>query len=247
VTGPLAVLSLGFLLGMRHATDADHVIAVSTIVSRHRSPLAAALIGAVWGLGHTLTIFVVGGGIILFGWVIPHRLGLSMEFAVGLMLMALGIVNIWGVVRRQNEPEHAHPHRHGNEVHTHPHDHRRQEHHEPAAVCWLDVRFAGIKVYQLLRPMLVGVVHGLAGSAAVALLVLAAIGDPRWGVLYLLVFGLGTIAGMTLVTAGISLSFTRHGGSKVWALRVRLASGLLSLGFGCFVAYRIGFVEGLFT
>jgi high-affinity nickel-transport protein len=247
MTGPLAVLSLGFLLGMRHATDADHVIAVSTIVSRHRSPLAAALVGAAWGLGHTLTIFVVGGGIILFGWVIPHRLGLSMEFAVGLMLIALGVANIWGVLRQREESPHEHPHPHGNEVHTHPHDHLRREHHEPAAVSWLDVRLAGIRVYQLLRPMLVGVVHGLAGSAAVALLVLAAIDNPRWGVMYLLVFGLGTIAGMTLVTASISLSFTRHAGSKRWAQRVRLASGLLSLGFGCFVAYRIGFVEGLFV
>jgi high-affinity nickel-transport protein len=232
---------------MRHATDADHVIAVSTIVSRHRSPLAAALIGAVWGVGHTLTIFVVGGGIILFGWVIPHRLGLSMEFAVGLMLIALGIATIWGVLRQRGESAHEHPHHHGSEVHTHAHDHRHEEHHEAAAVNWLDVRLAGIRVYQLLRPMLVGVVHGLAGSAAVALLVLAAIGNPRWGVLYLLVFGLGTIAGMTLVTAGISLSFTRSSGSRLWAQRVRLASGLLSLGFGCFVAYRIGFVEGLFT
>ena len=246
MTGPFAVLSLGFLLGMRHATDADHVIAVSTIVSRHRNPLAAALIGAVWGLGHTLTIFVVGGGIILFGWVIPHRLGLSMEFAVGLMLIALGVANVWGVLRHRNDAEHEHPHQHGAEVHSHAHDHLRQEHHEPAAVNWLDVRLAGLRVYQLLRPMLIGVVHGLAGSAAVALLVLAAIGNTRWGVMYLLIFGLGTILSMALITAGIALSF-RQGASQAWAQRVRFASGLLSLGFGCFIAYRIGFVEGLFV
>lgn len=247
MTGPFAVLSLGFLLGMRHATDADHVIAVSTIVSRHRNPLAAALIGAVWGLGHTITIFVVGGGIILFGWVIPHRLGLSMEFAVGLMLIGLGIANMWSVMRHRHDPEHEHPHHHDGEVHTHAHDHVRHEHHEPAAVSWLDVRLAGVRVYQLFRPMLIGIVHGLAGSAAVALIVLAAIGNARWGVLYLLVFGVGTIVGMALVTAGISAGITRRGASKVWTQRVRFASGLLSLGFGCFIAYRIGFVEGLFV
>jgi high-affinity nickel-transport protein len=97
-TGLVAVAALGFFLGMRHATDADHVIAVTTIVARQRSTRSAALIGAVWGLGHTLTILVVGGGIILFGWVIPPRVGLSMEFSVGLMLIILGLMNLTGVL-----------------------------------------------------------------------------------------------------------------------------------------------------
>src|SRR5712691_6379846 len=99
----LSIIALGFFLGMRHATDPDHVIAITTIVSRYRKVGHAAWIGALWGLGHTLTIFAVGGGIILFGWVIPARVGLSMELSVGLMLILLGVLNLTGVMRWINE------------------------------------------------------------------------------------------------------------------------------------------------
>src|ERR1700751_5427528 len=96
--GLLSIVALGFFLGMRHATDPDHVIAVTTIVSRYKKVSQAAMIGAFWGLGHTLTIFVVGSGIIIFGWVIPARIGLSMEFSVGLMLILLGVLNLTGIL-----------------------------------------------------------------------------------------------------------------------------------------------------
>ena len=96
----VAITLLGFLLGMRHATDADHVIAVSTIVSRQRSVGSAALIGAFWGVGHTLTIVTVGAAIIVFNLVIPPRLGLAMELAVGIMLVLLGALNVTGVTER---------------------------------------------------------------------------------------------------------------------------------------------------
>ena len=255
----LAVMVLGFFLGMRHATDPDHVIAVTTIVARQRSPSGAAAIGAAWGLGHTLTILVVGGGIILFGWVIPPRIGLSMEFSVGLMLIVLGIMNLTGVVRyfgaselsRGAVHQHTHPHSHGDYVHTHAHSHDPEAHpHQPerTPLSWLDRHLNGIHLYQLVRPLVVGVVHGLAGSAAVALLVLTTIRSPRWGVWYLLVFGLGTIVGMTLMTAAITLPFARSderfarlGGG------LRIASGVISLGFGLFVAYRTGVAGGLFA
>src|SRR4029077_6240351 len=110
---------------MRHATDPDHVIAVSTIVSRHRSIKHAAAIGALWGLGHTLTILIVGGGIILFGWVIPTRIGLSMELSVGLMLILLGVLNLTGIllwITTQNLPP-GHRHGQGSAVHSHAHSH----------------------------------------------------------------------------------------------------------------------------
>ncbi|HLB09196.1 MAG TPA: hypothetical protein VK617_06660, partial [Gemmatimonadaceae bacterium] len=100
MTNLIALLMLGFVLGIRHATDPDHVIAVTTIVTRERTPLAATAIGAAWGVGHTLTILIVGGGIIVFGWVIPPRLGLSMEFSVGVMLVVLGIASLRGAARR---------------------------------------------------------------------------------------------------------------------------------------------------
>src|ERR1700694_3394137 len=96
----LAIVLLGFFLGMRHATDPDHVVAVTTIVSRERTMLHAALIGALWGLGHTVTILAVGSAIILFKLTIPPRLGLSMELSVGLMLILLGVLNLTGLMRR---------------------------------------------------------------------------------------------------------------------------------------------------
>ena len=254
----LALMVLGFFLGMRHATDPDHVIAVTTIVAREKTSSSATAIGAAWGLGHTLTILVVGGGIILFGWVIPPRIGLSMEFSVGVMLIILGIINLKGVVRYFGASElkgavhqHAHPHSHGDYVHTHAHSHNPETHpHEPGRtpLSWLDRHFSRIDLYQLVRPLVVGVVHGLAGSAAVALLVLTTIGNPRWGVWYLLVFGLGTIVGMILMTAAITLPFSRRGaGFARLGGGLRIASGVVSLAFGLFVAYRTGFVGGLFA
>jgi len=255
----LAFMVLGFFLGMRHATDPDHVIAVTTIVARQKTPSTAAAIGAAWGLGHTLTILVVGGGIILFGWVIPPRVGLSMEFSVGLMLIVLGIMNLTGILRyfgagelsRGAIQQHSHPHSHGDYVHTHAHSHNPERHpHQPerTPLSWLDRHLGGVHSYQLVRPMVVGVVHGLAGSAAVALLVLTTIRTPRWGVWYLLVFGLGTVVGMTLMTAAISLPFARREASFArLGGGLRIASGVISLGFGLFVAYRTGIVGGLFA
>jgi len=256
-----AILVIGFFLGMRHATDPDHVIAVSTIVTHERSLSKAALIGALWGVGHTLTILVVGAAIILFNLVIPTRVGLSMELAVGLMLILLGVLNLTGVTKWLSEKfspahphvtgEHAHIHEHGSHLHFHTHAHApAKEHHADslAAPRWLSRPFAKLGVFHSLRPLFIGIVHGLAGSAAVALLVLTTIHNPRWAVLYLLIFGVGTVAGMILITAAISLPFTYAGSRFAWMNRGLItASGLLSLGFGLFISYQIGFVDGLFT
>ena len=259
----LGIVLLGFFLGMRHATDPDHVVAVTTIVTRHRSRAGGALIGAVWGLGHTLTILVVGAGIVLLGWAIPPRLGLALELAVGVMLVALGFVTLSDSGTEatpapaarghdhQHSRVHAHAHPHGDYVHTHAHGHDPESHpHAPGQtpLARLDRRFAGLGAYQLVRPLVVGIVHGLAGSAAVALLVLATIRDPVWSVVYLLVFGVGTVAGMMLVTAALAWPFARAGTRLVGLQRgLRLSAGLVSLGFGLFVAYRIGVVDGLFS
>ncbi len=257
----LAILALGFFLGMRHATDPDHVIAISTIVARHRDARGAAIIGIVWGLGHTLTILVVGGAIILLGWVIPPRLGLSMELSVGVMLIVLGVMNLVSALGRidathANDHQagghlHSHPHQHGDYVHSHPHGHGPEQHsHQPdqTPVGWLDRHLGTLTLYQLLRPLLIGVVHGLAGSAAIALLVLTTIGNPLWSVLYLAVFGIGTIVGMMLITVAIAIPFAVSG-PRFARLnhRLRIATGLLSLGFGLFLAYQVGIVNGLFT
>ena len=260
VTSLLAILALGFMLGMRHATDPDHVVAVTTIVSGHRSMKSAALIGAAWGIGHTLTILVVGSGIILFKWVIPPRLGLGMELSVALMLIVLGIANLSGTIRwirRQRVAQargshvHSHPHRHGDYVHTHPHGHAPEAHphaEDGTPLARIDRWLGTVGPYQLVRPLIVGVVHGLAGSAAVALLVLAAIKTPGWSIAYLLIFGLGTVAGMMVITAAISVPFAVRGAQFVRLQRsLRVASGLISLAFGLIVAYQIGIVGGLFV
>jgi len=257
----LTILAIGFVLGTRHATDPDHVIAVSTIVTRERSIAKAGLIGVLWGIGHTLTILAVGAGIILLGLAIPARVGLTMEFCVGLMLILLGVLNLSGAMKWISEKfspahppvvgEHAHIHEHGAKLHFHWHSHApRREHHAGslAPPRWLERSFAGLSLYQALRPLFVGIVHGLAGSAAVALLVLSTIREPQWAVLYLLVFGIGTIVGMMLITILIALPLSFAGFRFVWLNRALVTgSGIVSLAFGLFVCYQIGFVNGLFS
>jgi high-affinity nickel permease len=260
MTSGLAILAIGFLLGMRHATDPDHVIAVSTIVSRERSILKAALIGVLWGVGHTLTILLVGAGIILFGLAIPVRVGLTMEFSVGLMLILLGVLNLSGAMRWITEKfspahppvtgSHAHIHDHGSQIHLHWHSHQPEREHHGESLTPPNWAGGGSRLglFHTLRPLFVGLVHGLAGSAAVALLVLSTIRAPQWAVLYLLIFGVGTIAGMMLITAAISLPFSFAGYKFAWLNKsLVVGSGVLSLAFGLFVCYQIGFVDGLFT
>ena len=254
----LSIIVLGFFLGMRHATDPDHVVAVTTIVSRQRSIRHAALIGVLWGLGHTITILVVGSAIILFGIVIPARVGLTMELSVGLMLILLGILNLSGMMRWITETVtplhmgyHAHPHEQVDYVHSHSHGRvpEQPSHAENAtAVGWMDRTFGRLGFYHVIRPLTVGIVHGLAGSAAVALLVLTTIRVPSWAILYLLVFGLGTVAGMMLITAAIAVPFTISESRFARLNRgMGLVAGLVSLVFGLFIVYQMGFVNGLFT
>jgi hypothetical protein len=193
------------MLGMRHATDSDHVVAVTAIASRERSVMKAAWLGALWGFGHTLTLLLAGGAIILFKVTFTPRLGLSMEFAVAVMLVVLGLLNLFEVHPRAASLNNA-------------------------------------------RPLLVGVVYGLAGSAAAVLLIVPLIPDPRWAVVYLLVFGFGTVVGMTLITLSIAtpslLLAARMAGMQ---RSLRLASGAVSVVFGLYLAHKVGFADGLFT
>jgi ABC-type nickel/cobalt efflux system permease component RcnA len=256
------IILLGFFLGMRHATDPDHIIAVTTIVNREPSLTRALAIGALWGLGHTVTVGLVGGAVIVFGLVIPPRLGLTMELSVALMLIVLGILGLRRFDARIGDdggahhgrgaaPPHAHAHAHGDYVHSHAHAHGPERHghrEDQTPQAWLDRTFGRVGLYQVLRPVVVGVVHGLAGSAAVALLVLASIREVGWAVAYLLVFGAGTIAGMMVVTVAVAAPFL-YLARRVGRLNRCLVtvSGLLSLGFGLFLVYQIGWVDGLFT
>lgn len=223
VPGLLTALALGFGLGMRHATDSDHVVAVATLVARTKRAGTAWLLGAFWGLGHTATIFLVGLGLIVFKLEIPVRLGLAMEFSVGVVLAALGLANI---MRRR---VHALAHEHG-----------------VAHGAWKRV-LAGAGRGQLLRSTFVGLVHGLAGSAAVALLVMAAMPTAAQALAYLGVFGLGTLAGMLLISAFMesAMAFLARRG-KALGPWLAVGTGVLSLAFGLWVVWHIGFVDGLF-
>lgn len=225
----LAILALGFFLGMRHATDTDHVVAVTTIVSRERSLRGAVFIGALWGLGHSVTILIVGGAIIVFGWVVPPHIGLSMEMSVAVMLIVLGAMNLSGAMQRIDEAAHANLHEHGNQA-ARP-----------------SLGFGRGVLARTLRPLVVGVVHGLAGSAAVALLVLATIREPSWALLYLAVFGAGTVAGMVALTLAMATPLavvSRRFNAERALARI---TGIASIAFGLFMAYQIGVLEGLFT
>ena len=251
----LSIIALGFFLGMRHATDPDHVIAVTTIVSRQQSIRQAALIGILWGVGHTITILIVGSAIILFGIVIPPRLGLSMELSVGLMLILLGVLNLSGIMRWITEtftPTQAGSHSHtiGNSIVRHSHGQSAGKYiHDTVNMQerWMDRTFGQLGIYQVVRPLAVGLVHGLAGSAAVALLLLTTIRVPSLAVLYLLVFGIGTIAGMMLISTAIAVPFKY---SQTRFARVNrslgVVSGIISVAFGVFIVYEMGYVNGLF-
>jgi ABC-type nickel/cobalt efflux system permease component RcnA len=248
----VTVILLGLFLGVRHSTDPDHVVAVSTIVSRQGSVKSSAAIGLLWGLGHTLTIFFVGSAIIIFGVVIPPRLGLSMEFCVALMLILLGFLNLTGVMRWVNER--LAPMGKGFAASQGPGSLLSSEVgavKQTIAGRWRDLVNSTVGefgLYQTLRPLVVGLVHGLAGSAAVALLVLSTIKSPFWATAYLLVFGLGTMVGMMLMTAAISVPMV-YTGKRFFDMNRHLTvvSGLASVAFGTFLVYQIGFVDGLFS
>jgi hypothetical protein len=194
-------------------------------------------------MGHTITIFVVGSLIILFGVEIPPRLGLSMEFSVAVMLILLGVLNLTGVI--QKVTTYCTPKILGSANTTAP---AQTDNRRTRMESWLDNSVGRFGLYQCLRPLIIGLVHGLAGSAAVALLVLSTIHNPVWATVYLLIFGAGTMIGMMCMTAAIALPLAYAGDRfSVLSRYLGVASGMVSLCFGSFLVYQLGFVGGLFT
>jgi ABC-type nickel/cobalt efflux system permease component RcnA len=222
------VLGLGFLLGARHALDPDHVVAISTILSERPSFRASGLIGFSWGFGHTAALFLAGLVVILLKAAIPEPLAALAEFGVGVMLLALGGSLAWRLYRQR---WHLHAHRHGEKTHIHLHSHDVRPDH--GHTHWLRLS---------VRPFCVGMVHGLAGSAALMLMVLSAVRTVWEGIAYILIFGAGSIAGMMLLGMLISLPLVL---STSLGQRAHLAvQGLASLGsiaLGLLMMVRIVF------
>jgi sulfite exporter TauE/SafE len=230
----LGAFGLGLLLGVQHALDPDHLIAVSTIVSEHKSLKWASLIGAFWGLGHTTTLFIVGVLVIGLRLTISSHVAGGLELLVAVMLIILGI----NVLRKAfgSERVHLHTHSHNPETHTHfhTHDNPKQDHAHPHP-------FKTMR-----RPFIVGMVHGLAGSAALMLLVLSTIESPLAALAYIVIFGLGSVGGMLLLSGIISLPFVLTA-QRFTAMNrsIRLVAGLASVVFGAFLAWEIGGELGL--
>jgi hypothetical protein len=233
-----SMLAFGFVLGLKHAVEADHLAAVSTIVSERKSLLGSLLVGGLWGVGHTISLLVAGVLVILFHVEISGRAALMLEFLVGLMLIALGANSLRKLWRGGHL--HLHAHSHGGRAHIHPHIHDGSA---PETDTHTHHGFSlGMR-----RPLFVGMMHGLAGSAALMLLVLSTISRPLVGFAYIIVFGVGSIGGMIIMSALVSLPlyltatrFTRAN------LMMRALAGLFSLSFGLFVIYRIGVAGDLF-
>jgi sulfite exporter TauE/SafE len=224
------------VLGVRHAVEADHLAAVSAIVSERRGVLNSSLVGGLWGVGHTLSLLAAGVAVILLGVRIGERAALALEFSVGLMLVALGANSLRKLARGGRV--HLHAHRHGARAHVHPHVHDGPPESAPHT-------HHGLRLDA--RPLAVGMMHGLAGSAALMLLVLSAVQSPLAGLLYIAVFGVGSIGGMMLMSALVSLPLRLTSARFDRAnLLVRGAAGVFSLSFGLLVIYQIGYAGTLF-
>jgi ABC-type nickel/cobalt efflux system permease component RcnA len=226
-----AALTLGFSLGLRHALDPDHLVAVSTIVSEHKSLARSSLVGTFWGLGHTASLFIIGLAVILLRSSIPDRVALWMEMVVAMMLIALGANVIWRVGRERGLKIHKHEHAHDDQPspheHVHFHSHASHDHRH--------------RIFRLgRRPFVVGMVHGVAGSAALTLGVLTTIPSVTLGLVYIAVFGLGSIGGMLLMSAIIGAPFavTARRFSKING-GIRLFAGMLSVVFGLMLAWDL--------
>lgn len=228
-TSLTAALGLGFLLGLRHALDADHLAAVSALLSQHRSLVLSSLLGAFWGAGHTMTLLTVGVAVIAFKLTISPEVEKGLEMVVAIVLILLGGHVLLRSVRTWSL--HRHDHFHDDHSHSHLHLHRSgQDSHAHLHL----LRLGG-------RPFLVGVLHGMAGSAALMLLVLTTIPSPMAGFLYILVFGVGSTGAMVLLSGLIGIPFVVTAGrSRTAHMAIQALTGAASLILGLGLAWNLG-------
>ena len=232
------VLVLGLLVGMRHAIEADHVAAVAALTQRSRGLRNAVRLGVAWGLGHTLTLFVAGTVVLSLDGVMPEQIARIFEFVVGIMLMLLGADLLRRLIAAR---VHFHVHRHEDgTIHFHAHSHAGEADHASSRHDHVHER--GLSG----RALAVGLMHGLAGSAALILLTIGQIDSFIWALAYLALFGIGSMIGMAALSIIIAVPLQRLRGSLSWAHNVLGAIiGLVTIGLGAWVAYRTGVVEGL--
>lgn len=244
---PLSALALGFLLGLQHATDADHLVAVATIMTRERRFANGALVGALWGAGHMTTLTIVGAIIIGLKLTVTATVSAGLELTVAAMLIVLGVLRLRDARREPDAMPAVHvaaEHDHGRSagvVHSHPHVHGGEHQHEHRHVHpgrWLN-GLSWQRRWPAARALVVGAVHGLAGSAAISLLVLTTLRSTVTAVVYLVIFGVGTIIGMTLLTAvmayPVSMALRYGRAQRV----VALCAGVGSIAFGLFYGYKL--------
>ena len=217
IINPLALLGLGLLLGFKHALDADHIVAVSTIVSRTKSLKKSSIFGALWGAGHTTTLFLSGLLILILKISIPTKIALFFEGFIGVVLVFMGL-DVLKNLRQQDSHEHIHSHNSIN--HIHKHDQFGLHHHHK-------------------RSFIIGMIHGLAGSATLMLLVLATVKSTIQGLLFILIFGIGSTVGMFLTSAVIGLPFVLTTKFKKINKIVKLLAGIISILLGITIVLEI--------
>ena len=236
----LTILAVGLVFGLKHATEVDHVVAVSTIVSQQRSVWRSTLVGAMWGAGHTASLLITGIIVLSLRIAIPERVSNWLEFCVALMIIGLGAIALWRSLLNRNDV-HVHEHSHDGVSHVHIHFHETATRHQKARAHSHTISAVGVK------PVLIGAVHGLAGSGALSLLVLTQIQSAWVGFLYLAVFGVGSVLGMILMSGLVGLPFalTARNVGRVHRHLQTTAAGL-SIAFGMWYAYETGLSSGLF-
>ncbi|MBA9025561.1 HoxN/HupN/NixA family nickel/cobalt transporter [Peribacillus huizhouensis] len=228
----LSILALGFVLGIKHAIEPDHIIAVSTIASQSKKLLRSSLAGVFWGIGHTATLFIVGIILIFMKGEIPEEWAMSLEFLVGIMLVYLGVTTFLSF-----KNIHIHEHEHNREEHKHVHSHEHSGQHEHKH---------HQKKVSYLKSSLIGLVHGLAGSGAMVLLTMSTVQDVWEGAIYILIFGIGTVVGMLFFTTIIGIPFVFSAKKLSLNKTFTQITGVVSTVFGIYYMYNLGVTEGLF-
>ena len=230
----VAILTIGLLFGLKHATEVDHVVAISTIVSRHRNVFRSAIVGALWGMGHTVSLLVIAAIVLSLRIAIPERVSGWLEFGVALMIIGLGVSALWRCLRASREV-HLHQHKHDGLAHTHVHFHEKENQHAPHAPATHSHAIARVGW----KPVLIGMMHGLAGSGALTLLVLTQISSSWLGFFYVLTFGLGSILGMLLMSGLIGLPFALASRKLTYLhQRLQILAAVFSICFGVWYAFK---------